>query len=125
MKILHGLDGDSDTGLGDQERRLYVATCRSNVLDSISRILEARDSLGLNLSPSLSEACHRIRKAVESVSCDDISPEADISPQADSLSGLYTSDLARDVARLWQEVSVQTLLAGSVSQVTSSNDDLL
>ena len=110
MKILHGLDGDSDTGLGEQERRLYLATCRSNVLDSISCIIEASDSLGLNLSPSLSEAGHRIRKAVESVSCGDLSPEAA------SLSGLYTYDLARDVARLWQEVSVQTL-AGTVSQV--------
>ena len=111
MKILHGLDGNSDTGLGDRERRLHLATCRSNVLDSISCILEASDYLGLNLSPSLSEAGQRIRKAVESVSYDDISPEAD------SLSDLYTCDLARDVARLWQEVSVQ-MLAGSLSQVT-------
>ena len=118
MKILHGLDGDCDTGLGEEERRLHVATCRANVLDSISCILHTSDSLGLSLSPGVSEAGHRIRKALESVSWGEHSPEAD------SLSSLYTPGLARDVARLWQEVSVQTM-AGSVSQVTCSNDDLL
>ena len=119
MKILHGLDGDCDTGLGEEERRGHVATCRANVLDSISCILNNSDiSLGLSLSPGVTEAGHRIRKALESVSWGDLSPEAD------SLSSLYTPCLARDVARIWQEVSVQTL-AGSVSQVTCSNDDLL
>ena len=106
MKILHGLDGDSDVGFGAGERELHVATCRANVLDSILSILEACDSL--DLSPGLTEAGDRVRKAAESDGC---------GPPGHPLATVLTPELARDVARLWQEPGVQTL-AGRLSQVT-------
>ena len=101
MKILHGLDGDSDAGFGAGERELHVATCRANVLDSILSILEACDSL--DLSPGLTEAGDRVRKAA--------------GPPGHPLATVVTPELARDVARLWQEPGVQAL-AGRLSQVT-------
>ena len=115
MKILHGLDGGSDTGLTEADRKLHVSTCRRNVLDSIVIILSA---YAHSLPSHLSEAALRVMKAAESVGCGQ--SDGDHGDTVDQDVGLvYTEALAEDVANLWSEVEIQTL-ASSLHQLYDS-----
>ena len=115
MKILHGLDGGSDTGLTEADRKLHVSTCRRNVLDSIVIILSAHAH---GLPSHLSEAALRVMKAAESVGCGQ--SDGDHGDTVDQDVGLvYTEALAEDVANLWSEVEIQTL-ASSLHQLYDS-----
>ena len=119
MKILHGLDGGSDTGMTDSDRRLHVSTCRRNVLDSMVTILSLHvHHKTLSLPPNLSEASLRVMKAAESVGCGHTG--GDSGDVVDHDVGLvYTETLAQDIANLWTEAKIKTL-ASSLNQLYDS-----
>jgi len=114
MKLLHGLDGNSQTGMSDEEREAYVETCRSNVLDSIYTILTTCNEIGFDIPPDLTNAGVRVKKAIESI----LSGNDGISMVNNSnllsshnlfVEDAYTSAVAADISSIWAEASIQKL----------------
>eukprot|EP00092_Neocalanus_flemingeri_P037524 GFUD01040858.1.p1 GENE.GFUD01040858.1~~GFUD01040858.1.p1 ORF type:complete len:365 (-),score=98.47 GFUD01040858.1:158-1252(-) len=112
MKILHGTDSSSQSGTGagtpgltQADRVAAVDTCRSNAVDSMGVLLSACSRLGYSLGSGLEDARVRVIKATES-GCG---------------GGVYTSQLAQDIAALWGDVSLQkVVIRGNEFQLCDS-----
>jgi len=97
MKIIHGAGTNPEqAGLTDDDRKAQIEVIRGNVLDSIEVLLEAVRDFSLKLDESSKEAGDRVQALLEE--------------DQSTRSNLYSMEVAKDVATLWGDSSIQKCL---------------